>query len=209
MGVNAQTSVPKFTAGEILTAANQNISAGTGVPVFATSATRDAAFGGTGEKVLAEGQTCYLESAPDQLQVYDGSAWIPVFLKYTTWSPTYTNLSLGNGAATSDYVQIGKFVHFFGQIIFGSTTAVTGTIQVSFPVTASASIPATTIGNARLFDGGTVYDSSVILNSTTRFEFQAMQSAGLYTVQQPVNATTPFTWGNGDLLFYSGYYAAA
>ena len=37
MGANAQTSVPTFTAGEILTAANMNISARTGIPVFATT----------------------------------------------------------------------------------------------------------------------------------------------------------------------------
>ena len=56
MGANAQTSVPLYAAAEVLTAANMNISAGTGVPVFATTVTRDAAFGGAGEKVLAEGQ---------------------------------------------------------------------------------------------------------------------------------------------------------
>jgi hypothetical protein len=71
---NEQTSVPLFTAGEVLTAANMNISAGTGVPVFATTVTRDAAFGGAGEKVLAEGQLCYL-SATNTTQYYDGAAW--------------------------------------------------------------------------------------------------------------------------------------
>jgi hypothetical protein len=74
MGANAQTSVPTFTAGEVLTAANMNISARTGIPVFATSTTRDAAFGGTGEKTLAEGQFAYLEDS-NTTQYYDGAAW--------------------------------------------------------------------------------------------------------------------------------------
>jgi len=77
MGANAQTSVPLFTAGEVLTAANQNLSAGTGVPVFATTVTRDAAFGGSGEKVLAEGQLAYIE-ADNVVQYYDGAAWATV-----------------------------------------------------------------------------------------------------------------------------------
>ena len=77
MGANAQTSVPSFTAGEVLTAANMNISARTGVPVFADSTARDAAFGGTGEKTLAEGQLCYLEST-NVVQYYDGSNWATV-----------------------------------------------------------------------------------------------------------------------------------
>ena len=73
MGANAQTSVPAFTSGQILTAA-QVTQINTGMPVFASSTERDAAFGGAGEKTLAEGQTCYLEDT-DVAQVYDGSTW--------------------------------------------------------------------------------------------------------------------------------------
>ena len=76
MGANAQTSVPLFVANAILTAAQQNISAATGIPVFATTVTRDAAFGGS-NKALAEGQLCYLEST-DVVQYYDGAAWATV-----------------------------------------------------------------------------------------------------------------------------------
>ena len=74
MGANAQTTVPTFTSGQVLTADQQNQSARTGVPVFATTVERDAAFGGAGEKVLAEGQLCYLEDT-NKVQYYDGAAW--------------------------------------------------------------------------------------------------------------------------------------
>jgi hypothetical protein len=60
MGANAQTSVPVFTSGQVLTA-QQQTEINTGIPVFATSVERDAAFGGTGEKTLAEGQFAFLE----------------------------------------------------------------------------------------------------------------------------------------------------
>ena len=73
---NTQTSVPLFVANAVLTAAQQNISAATGVPVFATTVTRDAAFGGS-NKALAEGQLCYLEST-DVVQYYTGAAWATV-----------------------------------------------------------------------------------------------------------------------------------
>jgi len=73
---NTQTAVPLFVANAVLTAAQQNISAGTGVPVFATTVTRDAAFGGS-NKALAEGQLCYLEST-NVVQYYDGAAWATV-----------------------------------------------------------------------------------------------------------------------------------
>tara|TARA_R110000868_G_C10762548_1_gene754022 strand:- start:262 stop:999 length:738 start_codon:yes stop_codon:yes gene_type:complete len=76
MGVNAQIEVPAFTAGQILTAAEMT-QINTGIPVFATTTTRDAAFGGAGEKVLAEGQYAYIE-ATNTTQFYDGSSWLPV-----------------------------------------------------------------------------------------------------------------------------------
>ena len=76
MGANAQTAVPAFTAGQVLTAAQQT-QINTGVPVFATTVTRDAAFGGTGEKTLAEGQFAYIE-ATNTTQYYDGASWVAV-----------------------------------------------------------------------------------------------------------------------------------
>lgn len=76
MGANAGTAVPVYASGEVLTAARLNLT-NCGVPVFSGTATRDAAFGGSGEKVLAEGQLAYLEDA-DVVQYYTGAAWATV-----------------------------------------------------------------------------------------------------------------------------------
>jgi hypothetical protein len=124
---NEQTSVPLYTAGEVLTAANMNISAGTGVPVFATTVTRDAAFGGAGEKVLAEGQLCYL-SASNIVQYYDGAAWATVgpatasaltFITSATASTAVSSLSVNScfSATYDNYLILGN--------IFGSVTSAT------------------------------------------------------------------------------------
>lgn len=104
MGVNAQTTVPKFTAGQVLTAAQQT-GINTGIPVFATTTTRDAAFGGS-NKVLAEGQFAYIE-ASNTTQYYDGAAWQTVgggltYLTGTTFA-TATSFSLPNGTFSSTY----------------------------------------------------------------------------------------------------------
>lgn len=74
MGANAQTTVPTYVAAQVLTAEQLNESARTGVPVFASTVTRDAAFGGTGEKTLAEGQLAYVEGTG--LQSYNGTSWV-------------------------------------------------------------------------------------------------------------------------------------
>lgn len=104
MGANAQTSVPAFTAGQVLTAA-QVTQINTGIPVFASSTERDAAFGGAGEKTLAEGQMAYLEDT-NATQYYDGSAWSAVaggkILQVQTVTKTDTfSASVASGASSN------------------------------------------------------------------------------------------------------------
>lgn len=94
MGANAQLAVPAFVAGEVLTAAEMT-QVNTGIPVFATTVTRDAAFGGTGEKTLAQGQYAYIE-ATSTLQSYNGSAWVTAGSGLNLISAT----TIGNSVAT-------------------------------------------------------------------------------------------------------------
>ena len=100
MGANAQTSVPAFTSGQVLTAA-QMTEVNTGIPVFASSTERDAAFGGAGEKTLAEGQYAFLENT-NETQVYDGAAWVAVgasglvFISRTTIGSAVSSVTLSN-----------------------------------------------------------------------------------------------------------------
>ena len=115
MGANATTFVPAYTAGEILTAGNLSVT-NSGIPVFATTVTRDAAFGGTGEKTLAEGQFAYIE-ATNTTQYYDGAAWVAVggglnLLSTTTLSGASTTITI------SDFSYINLFV-----LVTGMTNA--------------------------------------------------------------------------------------
>jgi hypothetical protein len=90
-----------------------NISAGTGVPVFSNSTTRDAGFGGAGEKVLAEGQLCYLSST-NFVEYYDGAAWQPVgassgltLISSTTIGTTVSSVTVSSAfSATYDAYKI-------------------------------------------------------------------------------------------------------
>jgi hypothetical protein len=100
MGANATTFVPSYTSGEVLTAANLSVT-NSGVPVFASSVERDAAFGGTGEKTLAEGQYAYLEDT-NATQFYDGASWASVgsVSKVVQIVTATTNTPTGNTTAT-------------------------------------------------------------------------------------------------------------
>jgi hypothetical protein len=112
MGANAVTTVPVYTAGEVLTAADLNIT-NSGIPVFASTVERDAAFGGTGEKTLAEGQFAYLETG-NVTQYYDGAAWQSVgvapglvLIKTQTIGTTVSSVEVTNAfSATYDAYKI-------------------------------------------------------------------------------------------------------
>ncbi len=121
MGANAQTSVPAFTAGQVLTAA-QVTQINTGIPVFASSTERDAAFGGTGEKTLAEGQMAYLEDT-NATQYYDGSSWAAVA-----------------GGKISQVVSTTKTDIFSASVGAGASTAVTGLSASITPSSASSTV---------------------------------------------------------------------
>ena len=128
MGANAQTSVPAFTTGQVLTA-TQVTQINTGVPVFADSTARTAAFGGTGEKVLAQGQLSYLES-DGKIYVYSGTAWVSIS------SVTEVTAFTANGTFTPPAGVTYAIAHIRaggGGVGFGGTTAgAGGTSSVAF-----------------------------------------------------------------------------
>lgn len=68
-----------FTSGQVLTAAQVNQYLMRGVKVFADASTRDAAYGGSGEPTLFEGECCYLADT-NVFLIYSGTAWIVIDL---------------------------------------------------------------------------------------------------------------------------------
>ena len=208
MGVNAQTAVPAFVAGEVLTAAEMT-QINTGIPVFANSAARDAAFGGTGEKVLAEGQFAYLEDT-NATQYYDGAAWQSVGGgAWTAYTPTLTNATLGNGTLTGSYIQIGKLV--VGRVTFtlGSTSSLTGVgLTISLPITPV--IAQALSGNTMIEDTGSqFYWGNCLPDTTARFTPTVYNVSATYATINGLTTTIPMTWTNTDVLRVNFFYEAA
>jgi hypothetical protein len=133
---NTQTTVPAFVSSQVLTAQQMMQSAATGVPVFANTTTRDAGFGGAGEKTLAEGQLCYLEST-NVVQYYDGAAWATLapapaastgltLITATTLSGSSTTVTSAFSATYDNYrIYIYDVINTNGaahKFVLGSTT---------------------------------------------------------------------------------------
>lgn len=192
MGVNAQTTVPKFTAGQVLTAAQQT-AINTGIPVFATTTTRDAAFGGS-NKVLAEGQMAYIE-ASNATQYYDGAAWQTLggALAIVKAETTVTAAA----SATADNVFTSAFTNY--RLVINYTTSTTGNIAIRLRV---GGVSAATNYNLQILEiGGTTFNNS---RATSQTEFRAFiysngafASAGYIDIFQP-QLTTPTNFLSND-----------
>jgi hypothetical protein len=176
MGINAQTSVPKFTSGDVLSAANTNLLTNA-PPVFSGTATRDAAFGGAGEKTLAEGQLCYLEDS-NIVQYYDGAAWASVgasgLIPITQTSNTFSGASaitFDTNTFTSTYKNYRAIITIRAAT---SDTTLTGRFRTSGTNNTSAiysqyspgNPTAVGIANQTSFDMGTM-DSTIHLYCLT------------------------------------------
>lgn len=52
-----------------------------------------------------------------------------------TYTPTLTNITIGNGTTTAAYARATKWIDFRVRILFGSTTTIGGSVTISLPVT--------------------------------------------------------------------------
>jgi len=181
MGLNAQTSVPEFTAGQVLTA-QQQTDINTGIPVFADTTARDAAFGGTGEKVLAEGQFAYIE-ATNTTQYYDGAAWQSVGLSgLVPMVPTSVAVTGAGSSATANAAGQVTFTSCQTLLLNGVFTSAYTNYLIMFEGIGSANV----LLNARFATAGTA-------NSTSNYNFQKLLVNGGAVVAARATSQTTFT----------------
>lgn len=147
----------------------------------------------------------------NQNQIKGMGAW-------TETTPTWTNLVVGTGGSAKNilnWTQIGKTVHFYGEVILGTTGAsVSGIPTITLPVTASAGIVGTAvgmpIGTARITDTGTGgFVAYVDISSTTTARILAIGVGATYATVAATSSTVPMTWANTDIIVYNGTYEAA
>lgn len=133
--------------------------------------------------------------------------------KYGTWSPSYGNLTVGNGTVIARYARAGNVIHAWYQLTFGSTTSIDATNPtISLPATASSSytVSRTFLGHAYLFDTGSAnYDGKVRLQSTTTVSIGVDAAGSTYVQQNNISASAPHTWATGDIISWYAIYEAA
>ena len=197
-----------WAAGEILTASDLNgYLRDQTVPIFATTAARDAAITSP-----TEGQFCY-STADDCFFVYNGS-WIAYDNTWKSWTPTWTNVTKGTSPTeTYAYIRVGKLVIAHGSLQLGTgSPAVSGSVTVTMPVTSATAAISTTAGAAFFFDTSatvTIQGTVDIATNSTTATIRASDSATAYLGRTNLSSLIPFTWATGDRIGFNVQYQVA
>lgn len=141
-----------------------------------------------------------------------GLAWTTISTggTWTSFTPTWTNLSVGNGTVTAKYLKVGGLVNFRIKLVWGSTTSISGRVSINYPVAPiDASAAETPIINVQFEDYGNAPTIGAILNAsanTTSFSIFAVNTSGTYAGVSDLSSTAPFTWVTNDRIYVSGSY---
>ena len=132
---------------------------------------------------------------------------------WTSFTPTWTNLTVGNATQTAKYCQIGKILFFEVRLVFGSTTSITGRVSLDWPVapasTVAANMASVNLAFEDVSDGpypGFKFNQQ---SSTTKFELLPINASGTYAKFGLLSSTVPFTWTTSDEINLSGFYEVA
>lgn len=130
---------------------------------------------------------------------------------WQSWTPTLTNLTIGNGTLTCAYTQVGKTVIGRFTVLFGTTTSM-GTIPTfSLPVTASSTtFTGGCQGMVMLKDANAGSFLGVLFaTSTTVMAIYAYNASSTYALTANITSTVPFTWATNDYIAGMFSYEAA
>lgn len=125
------------------------------------------------------------------------------------FTPTWTNLTIGNGSQAWYYQRVRGLVKVWGILTLGSTTSVGSNPYFALPV-AGSFVAGELLGRALFDDAGVRYHGSVHYDSTFSSALARRFSvSGANVLDAAVTATAPFTWANGDKLSMQFEYRAA
>lgn len=134
-------------------------------------------------------------------------------LAWQSWTPTWTNLTVGDATQASKYTRVGNTVIYRVSLIFGSTTSMGTGPYFTLPVTSvspsgTANVP--NIGTLRQYEsGGTTYSGLVGWRSTTTGLLLTFAVSGSNVIESTITSSVPFSWGNLDEIYAQGFYEAA
>jgi hypothetical protein len=150
---------------------------------------------------------------------YNGTDWKAWHtLQPVAYTPTWTNLTVGNATQTFSYTLAAGRVAVSGEIILGTTSSVGAGPYMTAPLPLNSYLTAAETGNNRVLGGATLcdtgtaaYDGSIatVYSASVMYVRPMLKIAsGTYTTIGTLSSTTPFAWGTGDYITVDYSYMA-
>jgi len=123
---------------------------------------------------------------------------------WTSFTPSWTNLTPGNGVVSAAYSKFNKILFVRVKFTWGTTTSCGDPVRMTLPASLTQDTASQDpVGFASLTDIGVAgYSGVVSVISSTLVGINVYNSAATYLAPNTVNTTRPFTWGNGDIITF-------
>jgi hypothetical protein len=149
-----------------------------------------------------------------EAKVAIGNTVLGTYIDHSTSMSFPGGVTVGNGTKTAYYCRVNNFVHFYGKFTLGSTSAITGAIQLGLPINCDSFMVATgqPFGFVYYQDAsaGTLVTADAISVGVANTVYTSVANvAGTYPSRVNVSASIPFTWAVSDTFFWNLYYKAA
>ena len=128
---------------------------------------------------------------------------------WTSYTPTYNNFTLGNGSQTFGYLQIDKIVFVRGKLTLGSTSSVTGQIEISVPVSEGMEDFITTFQVSFYDNSASIQYSGAGRIYSGFINLLAFKSDATYLTEPGTSGSVPITFAVGDVIIVGGWYQAS
>ncbi len=112
------------------------------------------------------------------------------------FSPTLTNITIGNGTTLAYYAVTGRTITYTVKITLGSTSSVDGVIAVELPATSTYEAYGTAYGN----DAGTLLTGIALAAASGTTVALSSHSGTAWAT------TVPVTWADGDIIGFTITY---
>ena len=133
---------------------------------------------------------------------------------FTTYTPTFNNLTVGNGTLTGAYCRVNDFVYYYGKIVLGSTTVVGSAVEINLPINlhSTQQLTGQPIGMMTFYDASAALfnqGDTISVASATTVRVRPYLADQQYLRTGNLTANAPFTWTTGDVMYWNLYYRAA
>jgi hypothetical protein len=132
---------------------------------------------------------------------------------FAAWTPSWTNVTVGNGTVTAQYATVGDLVYVYIKLLWGSTTSQSGDAIFTLPVTGITDLDTiiSRAGTAFYIKSAQASMGTIRFLSTTTANFRYFYAATSpdRIRENDISATLPQVSATGDTWFANFSYRKA